>query len=702
MTAGDAYVSHDADANRWSVGNSTIGFTVGFDPTGVFRVIELREPRSEPLAMAAAPDAFVTLAGRQMPLGASASGFTLEKFDAVEVVNGVRLDLTFTLREPRLRVTRSYACYRRAPVIETWMTFETLGNSVTLEGLNVWQVTVPNAPLRTITGLLGDDATNQNPNQVRQFTIERRELPPNGRLTLDTVNRSSDETIPWIVAEGSSGTFFGGLIWSGSWTLSAERAGDSIRMTLGLPDVFTTVGSGQRLEAPHGFFGLTRRAGATLSLAMQGFITRGLRGGRPFDTPVLYNTWFAYATNVNETSMIDAIDAAARLQMDLFVLDAGWYQGSGRRGAGDFMSGLGNWRVDPAKFPKGLRPLAEYARSAGLRFGIWVEPERVALDNIGRPGLADERWLAQNDGKYGSSIAAQLCLSDPRVRQWILQRLTQLIDEVQPDYLKWDNNFWINCTRSGHGHGTRDGNFAHVLGLYAILAELRSRYPDLMIENVSGGGNRLDFGMLRYTDTAWMDDRTAPASVVRHNLEGLAEVFPPAYLLSLAVSGPGEPMHADGPDLLLYVRSRMFGVLGFTFRAEEMGEADESVIVQQIAWYRTIAATLQRAGGVLLSDQTKRGEPAWDAFEAVTATGEAVVFAFQNDAGADRITLRPQGLRFFTDYDVVSLDAGVVLSATGWTLMTDGVEILASPVSASHVLILRPRARPPGVTILPP
>jgi len=41
---------------------------------------------------------------------------------------------------------------------------------------------------------------------------------------------------------------------------------------------------------------------------------------------------------------------------------------------------------------------------------------------------------------------------------------------VQPDYLKWDNNLWVNCDRAGHGHGNTDGNFAHVTALYQILA----------------------------------------------------------------------------------------------------------------------------------------------------------------------------------------------------------------------------------------
>jgi len=78
-----------------------------------------------------------------------------------------------------------------------------------------------------------------------------------------------------------------------------------------------------------------------------------------------------------------------------------------------------------------------------------------------------------------------------------------------------------------HNHQP-DGNFGHVNALYGLLSALRDRYPDLLIENVSGGGNRLDIGMLRYTDVAWMDDRTAPSVHVRHNIEGLTAVFPPA------------------------------------------------------------------------------------------------------------------------------------------------------------------------------
>src|SRR4029077_620756 len=163
--------------------------------------------------------------------------------------------------------------------------------------------------------------------------------------------------------------------------------------------------------------------------------------------------------------------------------------------------------------------------------------------------------------------------------------LTALRDEVQPDYLKWDNNMFVNCDRAGHDHGATDGNFAHTGALYDMLSQLRERYPDLSIENVSGGGNRLDVGMLRFTDVAWMDDRTAPSVHVRHNLQGLSAAFPPAYLLSFVTDHDSEPLH-DAPDLSLYFRSRMGGALRLCFRGDGFTEGENATMAHEIAIYK--------------------------------------------------------------------------------------------------------------------
>ena len=120
-----------------------------------------------------------------------------------------------------------------------------------------------------------------------------------------------------------------------------------------------------------------------------------------------------------------------------------------------------------------------------------------------------------------------------------------------------------------------DGNFAQVNGLYTVLEALRARYPDLLIENVSRRRQPARLGMLRYTDVAWMDDRTAPSVHVRHNIQGLSALFPPAYLLSFVTDHATEPLH-DPPDLSLYFRSRMRGGLGLCFRGDSFTEDEDA------------------------------------------------------------------------------------------------------------------------------
>jgi alpha-galactosidase len=450
----------------------------------------------------------------------------------------------------------------------------------------------------------------------------------------------------------------------------------------------TTISS--PVDGPHAFFGVTPGDLGSVSAALRTFVLHGLRDDRPLEPQVTYNTWFAYGVAIDEASMREEIDGAANLGAERFVVDAGWYLGAGRAGAADFSSGLGSWQVDPSRFPSGLGALSDYAHERGLTFGIWVEPERVAMSTVGRPGLAQEAWLAKSGGKYGSSEFAQVCFGSPAARQWVFDRLTALIDAARPDYLKWDNNFWINCDRSGHIHGSSDGNFAHVNGLYDVLSRLRQEHPDLAIENVSGGGNRLDLGMLRYSDTAWMDDRTTPSVKVRHNIQGLSAVFPPAYLMSFVMSDPDEPLR-NAQDLSLLFRSRMSGILGLCFRTADLDEDETAAMRQEIDNYRALRDALRTASGTLLTAQASSADgPGWDVFQTTPVGNHPIViWAFQNDRAARTIVVRPTGLRDRM-YEVQGADAGPLGFVPGSVLTEDGLEIRTSPRSAARMITLTP------------
>ena len=693
--AADAYVAQDESGQSWTIGNDGIVFRVGLDATGVLVPLGLERPGADvPWTVAASPGHSFQQQGRRLSLGQA--GFPFRTARAEEYLGGVRLTLVFDELTAGLRVTRSYVCYPQAPAIETWSTFETIGSAaaVPISDIGVWRLTVPVQEAHWVTGLHGEAGEGGH------FTTRQGILTTEEPFEIGSTNRSSESAVPTWSFSGPHGRLFGGLLWSGAWTLSARSATPrgmvTVRLSAGTTS--TTVRKGEPIESPHGVFGITGDRDVDVTAALQQYVAIGLRRGRPLNPLVTYNTWFAYGTQIDDDSVRAEMRSAASLGVELFVLDAGWYPGG--KVASDFSTGLGSWTVDTRRFPEGLGPLGDHARSLGMKFGVWVEPERIDTTTLNRSGLARERFLATAGGRYNTGVknenadAAQICLADSEARRWVLDQLVRFVDRARPDYLKWDNNYWINCDRTGHGHGTLDGNFAHVRGLYALLAELRARYPEMAIENCSGGGNRLDFGMLRYTEVGWMDDVSGPSAHVRHNLEGLGTVFPSRYLLSFVMDNAAEPIH-QAKDMPLYFRSRMAGVLGMSLRGAEFAEDDIADMSREIALYKRLRETGSDPVLALLTDQvSETTDGSWDAVQLTARdTGNALMLAFRGTGADTRTKIRPVNLWPGVTYEISGSRGRPLGRIEGTALMEDGMDVFGWPFTAAHVFVLTPIAQ---------
>jgi alpha-galactosidase len=683
--AGDASISHDAVEGTWAIATGGATLTLNLDSTKDFSIVGLVTTSNRAWSLGGVSDTTVTIDGRPLAFGSRAAGFSYDGVTPSASGSTLHLDAAFLLIDAGLRITRHYVVTSGSPTFEAWTTYAPLGGAhATLSNLSALALIVPNGAVRWLMGLQGDNANTVHDSA---FTLQQKTLAIGEHLAMGAQGRASEQIVPWFAVDGSPDEFYAALMWSGAWSLSLDRSdsGLSLAVTLGS---MSTVVENVPLDGPHVLFGVVRGGLPQASAAIRSYGLQALRGGRALTPMVTYNTWFAYGTEIDDASMRQEMTRAAAIGTELFVIDAGWYAGAGAASPFDFDAGLGSWSPDPVRFPNGLKPLGDYAHSLGMKFGIWVEPERVNLSTVGDPGVAEE-WLATAGGRYGSDHAAQICLASDAARAWLMDRITTFLDAVQPDYLKWDNNMWINCDRPGHGHGPSDGNFAHVHGLYDVMASLRQQYPNLLIENVSGGGNRLDFGMYRYTDVAWMDDRTAPSVHVRHNVEGLSAVFPPAYLLSFLISHDGEPLN-DAPDLALYTRSRMAAALGLCFKSAELSANDLANVKAEIAIYKSIRPTLGGAASILLTAQAKATKgPAWDVLQETGAGGKQVmIYAFQSDPAVAKINVKPSGLAAQTMYEVRSVDSGVLGVMKGADLSAQGIDILQSPKSAAHLLVL--------------
>jgi len=693
LQIGDTFVA--SENGNWTIGNGLVRYQIGqvSGGIGVRSIADPVSPREWNRGTAA--DSFVTVNGQRVNIGTSPTQFVTAAVS--EWWGGVKLDVRYRLPSASLIITRSYACYPDSAVIESWTTFTQEGTrTTTLSDLTDYSLSIESGTVRWITGL------NTPPESGGSFTRMEGTLADGQSFDLGSYGRASEQALPFFSVRSGTQEFFGSIIWSGAWRFHAQRAGAVINVQLGLPAFQTSLAPGASLEMPHAVLGVTNAVVPSTAVALRSFIDLAIRHGRPMSSYISYNTWYSYGTFVDEPSMLAEMQTAASMGIEQFVVDAGWWRNIDPDSSSNFSSSWGGWEVDPERFPNGLGALSDRAHELGMRFGVWVEPERVALNMVGGEGQATERFLATSDGRYdpstsnASAESAQVCLADPNARAWLVDKLLTFIADARPDYLKWDNNFWINCNRAGHGHGAQDGNFRHHFGLQSVLDQVRATFPDPAIENCASGGNRLSLDMLARTDAGWVDDRTDPSVHVRHDLEGLVDLLPSPYLLTFAV-GPIEASdNVQTADVAYVLRSRMLGTVGLSWLMGGMEEGTRREIGKQIALFQRLRPILAGSAGTLLTPQAVElpGQPwsGWDAVQYLSSDRQSVVvLAFDTADGPPEALLRLKGLLPNAIYSVESADYGDLGSATGADLMLDGLQLETSGLSLSHTLILRAR-----------
>jgi alpha-galactosidase len=499
------------------------------------------------------------------------------------------------------------------------------------------------------------------------FRVRHERIAPGGSVTIQNTaphyanerrSTSSSENLNWFSLELAGGGLFGGLAYSGEWSLDFARTGQEVLIHGGVHYFSRRLAPGEALVSPRAFVA-PYRGGVDDGVHELHRYLRAHVMPPPPDAAfpwVCYNTWYQWSIALEQESLKKEAALAAGLGIECFYLDAGWWEGSVAQGS--FGKGLGSWVENRRKFPAGIAAFADYVRGLGMKFGLWVEPERVdgSLLDQGADPLR-EIWLARRDGQPRSRPDGthQLCLGCPEAVAWIERKLAFLIREYRVDWLKWDHNFYLPCNRADHGHQAGDGGFAHIQGLYGVLGRLRASSPKLVIENCAGGGNRIDFGMARHTHTNWVSDDTIPSFRVRYHSLGCSYPLPAQYQNSwyIASRRGAEAVTAETPARLLdyLFRSRMIGAFGISDRLAEWPPNVREAARRAIADYKRMRPILT-GGDVhhilpqpLLFVPPLAPPEQWEAIEYFhPALQRGVILVFRARAPQSRAALPVRGL----------------------------------------------------------
>ena len=386
--------------------------------------------------------------------------------------------------------------------------------------------------------------------------------------------------------EDEGKVMLGTLAWSGNFQMDFEvDTYDNLRLMAGISPHASAypLASGQEFKTPSFIYTYSDKGKGEASRNMH----RWARNYRLLDGNgsrlTLLNNWEATYFDFDENKLVGLFKDAKKLGVDMFLLDDGWFANKYPRN--DDRAGLGDWQENRKKLPSGIGYLVKEATKAGIKFGIWIEPEMVNPKSELYEKHQD--WVIREAERPEHYFRNQLVLdlSNPSVQDHVFGVLDTLFTK-NPDlaFIKWDCNAVIYNAHSAYlektGQKQTQLYVDYVKGLYKVLERIRAKYPKVPMMLCSGGGGRVDYEALKYFTEFWLSDNT-------HPLERVFIQWESSYFFPLIASCNHI---TDWAKLPIKFRTdvAMMGKMGYDIVVSQLNEKDLTFSQQALKNYTSI------------------------------------------------------------------------------------------------------------------
>ena len=568
---------------------------------------------------------------------------------------------TYTWTDPKTKlevrcVSVEYSDY---PVVEWTVYFRNTGTANTpilerVEALDVrWER--PDGGEFVLRGIRGDD---YSPNSYEPYETT---LGPNAsKKFAPDGGRPTSKAFPYYNLSMPGGGVIVVVGWPGQWASSFTRdAAKGLHVTAGQELTHLYLKPGEEIRSPLMVLmfwqgndpiraeNLWRRWMAAHNMPHP--------GGKPVPPSLMMCTSDFYpGLRSNAADEIEYVKAFvnAGVKLDYWWIDAGWYP------CGNDWWNIGTWQPDPQRYPKGIKPVADYVHSKGMKLVVWFEPERVTPDT----------WLTKNHSEWilGGRNGGILNLGNRDAWKWVVEHIDTLImgqgiDLYRQDFNIDPLNFW-----RGNDSPDRQGitENLHVQGYLAYWDELFRRHPGMLIDSCASGGRRNDLETLRRAAPLLRSDYRNEAADMQSQTYGLASWVP--YF------GTGVP-NGDNDEYM--TRSQWCPWLGIGRNEPRRAGLDWTKYHRLVAQWR--AVNVYYSGDFYPLLPYSRNQTAWMAWQFDRPDmGEGMVQAFRHaESGEATTTLRLFGLDPTAQYKVTDLDAETQKKIAGKTLMEHGLPI---------------------------
>lgn len=444
------------------------------------------------------------------------------------VDGGTQTDILLRDDKYPLEVTLHYVAYPEEDVIKTWSEIRHQEKKAVNLSAYASAMLYFSAPSYYLTEFSGDWAKEvQMSSQPLQF----------GKKVIDTKlgSRAAMHTQPFFmlglgqpVQENQGAVLMGTLGWTGNFRFTFEV--DNVGNLRVIPAInpYASVYALNRNEVfvtPEFIFTLSDEGTGKGSRNLQQWARKYQLKEGMGDRMSLLNNWENTAFNFDQRILGDLMKEAKDLGVDMFLLDDGWFGNKYPRK--DDRAGLGDWEVTADKLPEGIPGLIRSAEEAGVKFGIWIEPEMVNPKSELFEKHPD--WVIHYPNRevyyYRNQLVLDLC--NPEVQDYVYGVIDKLLKE-NPEiaYFKWDCNSPITNIYSPYLKNQQGRLYIdHVRGIYEVMKRVKENYGHVPMMLCSGGGARCDYEALKYFTEFWCSDNTDPVERV-YIQWGFSHFFP--------------------------------------------------------------------------------------------------------------------------------------------------------------------------------
>lgn len=397
------------------------------------------------------------------------------------------------------------------------------------------------------------------------------------------------------------------------------------------------------------------------------------------DLPIVYNDFMnTLMGQPSSEALRPLISAAAEAGAEVFCIDAGWFADPE---VGDWWDTVGEWQEAPSRFDEaGLRGIIDEIHAAGMRSGLWLEPEVVGVSSPVAQTLPDDAFFRRFGVRVREHDRYHLDFRHPAARAHLDATVDRIVRDYGVSFLKLDYNINPGAGTEWQAAAAGAGLLGHIRAFGEWLDGVQRRHPELLIENCSSGAMRADYALLARTHLQSTTDQqdfrlyppiaaSAPASILPEQAGNWA--YPAAGMTDAETAF----------TLVTGLSGRLYlsGFLG------ELRASQRALVAEAVALHKRL-----RGGLAETEPFWPLGLPAWDA-EVVClglrSDGQSLVFVWDRSDDPTSFTL--PGVR--DGETLFPAPAAGDGAGTGWTVenVGDGIRIATGAGLGARVLSVR-------------